>query len=510
MSQLDENLSLEDVFTRFTTFEKKHSLFGRRVSGIPYWHMIRARVYAVAVVPHFMDMGPLHPDYNRTPSKAPRSLVGGIGRVVRRLLGRIKRRAVVLWQGVFHAPSFASRRRDVLISLTPRLVDGPSGRPVRQMVDYFVGELRSSYATCEWFFRGAAARRHFGAGRVFGWAGVDAKVSAFRASAEFGAIREAAQAEAEDLAGRLNGELGTEIGVEWLAKSITDALSYAKAAPPALGRWLKRLKVKCVVTVVSYCFKNFVLTKTAREMGIPVVELQHGTIFPTHIAYNLPLRDSPYSPDWLFVWGRYWARQTANYPVKRAVVCGYPYVDAALVANPLVPHETPTVLFISQGPVGRRLSEAAVALRGMLSPHECRIVFKPHPNEMRTWRSLYPELAASGVEVVDSPSRTLYSCLAESDAIAGVYSTAMIEGFSWGAKAFVFKNMYGAEMMSGFCKEGLAEFVDGPAELADKLRTFFAAPVKERCRFDREELFAKNAAGNVAAAIDRIVGGLEP
>ena len=131
-------------------------------------------------------------------------------------------------------------------------------------------------------------------------------------------------------------------------------------------------------------------------------------------------------------------------------------------------------------------------------------------NETKSWRTLYPALSDSGVEVAEDATRGIYSWLAEADAVAGVYSTAMIAGLVWGARAYVFRPLAGADVMAAFCSGGAAEYVDGAEDLAARLRRQFAADAAGAAPFDSSGFFVGNAAANVAAAIDRIAEGKEP
>ena len=504
MSDSVQGMTMAETSRLFGEFERRHALFNRNIRGIPYWHLVRFRVYSTVVLPQCAHTGCAHPDLGLRAKK-------GVPSRLRRPFSRLLAKAARLWDFVFHNPMTAVARRDVLISLAPRIVPDPCGsRKIRQIVDPFVGCLKSSYATCEWQFKGTAVTKHEGSGRVFKWSCADAVVAAYRKSADFALLRGEALHEADRLTVEIESAFGVRPEPAILAKSIADALSYAIAAPPVLRKWLKHLQVKCIVVAVAYSFKNFVLVKTAREMGVATVELQHGTVYPAHLAYNLPIADSPYSPDYFLAWGDWWVKQIRNFPVRRAVPTGCPFLENAISRYPRKPNDgPPLVLFISQGTIGSRLSELAVGL-GRILGGTCRIVFKPHPNEMRTWRTLYPTLVGSGVEVVEDTTRSVYFWLAEANAVVGVYSTAMIEGFVWGVKTYVFKSLPGADTMAAFCSGGAAEYVDSAEDLALRLRLQFTADAVGATSFNKADFFVDHAAANVAAAIDRIVEGKEP
>lgn len=502
----DASASLSSTFERFLAFEKGAGLFSREVCGVRFWHYIRFPVYSHLVLPYFVPTGHPHPD---ALSRDGRKGVG------KSRLARLKAKAKAFMSAsrafLFRNPVFTARRREVFFSLVPRIARDSNGRRLRQMIDYFAGGLSHSWAVLERPVSGRGdCARHDGGGRIFEWREGRKAMSRFKSSREFaGMVPELA-----DAAAALRGEIASELGVRVedgvLERIVANALLCEHAAVPLLKKWFRRLGVRCVVSVVHYDYTNLAVAKAAHDMGVPVVELQHGTIYPAHAAYNLPVTDSPYSPDYLLGWGGHWLRQTRNFPARKALAVGYPFLEKALADHPRAPHGgTPLVLFISQGTIGKDLSALAAELAGR-ARNAYRIVFKPHPTEVKSWRRLYPALAGSGVEVAEDAARGIYSWLAEADAVAGVYSTAMIEGFVWGVKAYVFRRLPGAETMEGFCSYGAAEYVDGAEDLDARLRAQFASGASGGAAVDRTDLFADNAAANVSAAIDRIVEGEEP
>lgn len=488
---------MPSVFEHFFAFENKNGLFSREACGVRFWHFIRFAIYSGIILPHFVDMGDAHPDM----------AVSQSGTVKKRVpFGRMRK-----WtERIRFDPLFAFKRREVLVALAPRIARIENGQRVRSAVDFFLGGLRASHSVLEYPMPGSGYAVHDGGGRIFRWMQAQCVLKAFKMSKEFAAL----SGELEESARRLSEEIASAFGVDvdrtWLVRKIGSAVAMDRAVVPLLRAWLDRLGVRCVVEVVHYAEKNLALTRAAHDNGIPVVELQHGTIYPAHAAYNLPVADSPYTPDYLLGWGDWWLRQTRNFPLKRAVAVGYPFLEDAFARNPRKSHGgAPLVLFISQGTIGARLSKLAVEL-GRIMAAECRIVFKLHPNESKTWRTLYPDLVDSGIEVAADASRSIYSWLAAADAAAGSYSTAMIEGFVWGVRTYVFRSLPGADTMAAFCSGGAAEYVDGAEDLAARLRLKFAAEAAGAASFDKDDFFVDHAAENVAAAIDRIAEGKEP
>jgi hypothetical protein len=291
-----------------------------------------------------------------------------------------------------------------------------------------------------------------------------------------------------------------------LRRRIASAVALEKAAVPLLRKWLRRLGVKCVVEVVHYAIANMALTRAAHEEGIPVVELQHGTVYPAHAAYNLPVKDSCCSPDYLLGWGESWLAQTSNFPRRDSIAVGYPYIESFRLASPrrAAADGAYRVLFISQGTVGRELADMAVELSRLLPQPRFRISFKLHPSEMLSWRRLYPCLADSAVAVVDDALRSVYECFADGDVTVGACSTALIEGFVWGLKAYIIRGLAGADTMAQFCNGEQAMYVDTVDELASCISGDAARIAGEGADFDRETYFRSGSADTMAKLIDRL------
>ena len=492
--------SLSSVFARFSAFERDADLFSREVCGVRFWHHIRFNVYSKLVLPRFVPMDAAHPDMRMKSARksgfADRvaSLVSGGWRSLRMLtLGN---------------PSFALKRRDVLISLSPRTTTLPDGRRIRIAVDFFAGKLKSSWCVLEFPVGASDCPPNDGPGRVFRWEAAKRAAGRFRSSAAFKALRPEIVSAAERLSRELSERFGIDVDEAAVGRGIGSAVVMELAAVPLLRGWLRRLGVRCVVEVVHYSAVNMALTRAAHEVGIPVVELQHGTIYPAHAAYNLSVKDSGCSPDFLLGWGERWLKQTSNFPRRDSIAVGYPYIESFYLALPRrAAAGVFRVLFVSQGTVGRELADMAVELSRLLPPPRFRITFKLHPNEMRSWRRLYPRLAGSAVAVVDDASVSVYECFADSDVTVGVCSTALIEGFVWGLRAYVMRGLAGADTMAQFCNGEQAKYVDAVNELASCISGDAARTAGCGADFDREAYFRSGSADTMAEMIDRLAGG---
>ena len=292
---------------------------------------------------------------------------------------------------------------------------------------------------------------------------------------------------------------------------IDEMLRFREIYAPLFERWFRRLGVRVLVTTIQAGRENAVMTEVAHDLGIPVAEMQHGTVYAENMVYHLGEREKTYSPDYFLAWGDHWGECLYNYANERFVSVGYPFLDHFVRVCPRSPRQEGDplrVLFISQPTIGAEMSRMALELARRISPDRCRVVYKLHPNETMTWRSLYPALVGSSVEVIGNCDRNIYQCLQDADVTVGANSTALIEGFAWGVVALVLRFLPAGETMDGFCRAGLAEFVDSDEDLYSKICRMAdddtAVGISD---FDISRFWVPDAARNVASFIDSLAAG---
>lgn len=205
----------------------------------------------------------------------------------------------------------------------------------------------------------------------------------------------------------------------------------------------KKRKPKMIFVVVAY--ENQAIVGAAKDLGITVLELQHGTITDYHLGYSYPKKtrssgEIKYFPDKILTFGEYWINnETCPIAKKDVIPIGFSYfesqskdfLDIQVIDN--------QILFISQGVIGKYLSKIAHDLACELKDYE--IIYKLHPGEYGTWRQNYPELVdASSFDnfmVIDNSETPLYKLFAESNYQVGAFSTAIYEGLMFNCKTFI-------------------------------------------------------------------------
>lgn len=226
-------------------------------------------------------------------------------------------------------------------------------------------------------------------------------------------------------------------------------------------RLLERLGVERVYVVVGY-FQQHVIG-AAEDLGVPVVELQHGTITPYHLGYSYPGRPRiGQQPGELWCFGRYWA-ETVELPAGTTTrVVGAPQLPTGPVTK-----QAGLVLVSSQGTVGPRL--LAVAGELAAARPDLRVVFRLHPSEHL---SDYPS-TPDGVELSTGDVSQTYELMAAATYQVGVSSTTLFEGMALGCRTVVVA-LPGWEYLAPAVDRGDAVLAHDSAELAALLD---AAPV---------------------------------
>lgn len=242
---------------------------------------------------------------------------------------------------------------------------------------------------------------------------------------------------------------------------------------------------KQVYVVVAY--ENKALVAACQDLGVEVLELQHGTISNYHLGYSYPnehivnvnknntLSTIEYFPDKLLSFGDYWA-DACTYPIKKnnIIPLGYPYFEECSKDFVNIKKNKNQILFISQGVIGKYLSKFAYELLVKLNNRNVRfkIVYKLHPGEYENWKVNYPELLeaseSSNFEVVDDSKTPLYKLFAESQYQVGAFSTAIYEGLQFDCKTFIV-DLPGVEYVENLIEENIVRLVSSVNDLINNL-----------------------------------------
>jgi hypothetical protein len=449
-----------DVLRAFIEFEERAGLFDRRARGVPYWQLIRHDVFRETL----QALGLAAPAHRRIEELPLHQWMGPQLRQLPRTLARsvwsTLRPAELLVAA--HPRHLAYQGRFVCPYTQPLLWSSPRSRVV--MTGHFQGR---------YFAPDAGERTRY----------VDLSLvlahAAFRArELRGGGLSRAELAELAEIAAGLHLQLGAAALASAIERRARTAVLTVLGMRSRLSQLLDRVQPRLIVEVVGYRLVNQVLALLARERGIPIAELQHGTLGAAHPAYNFAPGRRPESfPDHLLLFGALWREATPGLPLMAAntPALGYAWLELQRQVYVRLRGAGPRrVLFLSQGSIGRELARVAAELRQRLPRDEFEIVYRLHPSEAPDWQQAYPELARADLRVESAAQRPLYATQSDSDVQVGVYSTALLEGVAFGLETYLVA-LPGHEQLALLTAAGIARLVPDAASLAAALRDASAA-----------------------------------
>lgn len=250
----------------------------------------------------------------------------------------------------------------------------------------------------------------------------------------------------EQLKKNLRKEFGIDIPIEYL---IEKEIGKFKLNYNYYHNYFKKKKVKKIYLICSYGKEGIIAA--AKDLKIEVIELQHGIIIKQHLGYNFKEIEIPYFPDKLLLWGEYW-KELNIFPKNTEIeISNFSYLNKQIEKYKNINRIEEQIIFISQGPIGRKLSIKAIEF-AKENP-EKKIVYKLHPREYGIWRKEYKELFKNkdlkNLIIVDNNKKNLYEYLYESSYLIGVSSTVIYEALNIGLKVGIIK-LYSYEFFKEF------------------------------------------------------------
>lgn len=257
-----------------------------------------------------------------------------------------------------------------------------------------------------------------------------------------------------------------------LIKKATTSIRRFKSRFEIYNRIFKEKKPEKIFIVVSYL--NAPIIAAAKNNQIPTIEIQHGTISPYHLGYSFPActRELEYFPDFFYSFGEYWT-QSVKLPIaqEKISVYGFPYFAELKKEYRAITKKPKQLLFLSQGVIGKELSQ--FAYKTAIELKDYHIVYKLHPGEYDRWAKEYEALKCAqqlkNFTIVDNDSVNLYQYLAESKYQVGVFSTAIYEGIAFKCKT-ILVDLPGIEYMKDLVDGNIIPKVHTVEELKESLQ----------------------------------------
>lgn len=263
---------------------------------------------------------------------------------------------------------------------------------------------------------------------------------------------------------------------------------------------LKKISPKVIVEVYSGALNIMVLNETAKKLGIPIVELQHGLMADGHFHYNYVEKiEIETYPNKFFAFSKFWIRDT-RFPLspENIIVTGSPYVDEKIKSKAIQADLQKSVLFISQPTESESLSNLAVDLYEIFKrkgDHH-KIIYKLHPCEdinHKTFNRLREN--SNNIVIITSQKTTVYDCFYESFVQIGHSSTALYEGIAFNLKTLILKNDDSLKM-SSLVEHNYAKFICNAGDIIDSLDSSFATT---------NNFWKKDALSNIKRELNKLL-----
>lgn len=267
---------------------------------------------------------------------------------------------------------------------------------------------------------------------------------------------------------------------------------------------LKLVRPKLLMVTVGYHAFIQTMVAEAKKRHIPTVELQHARIGDTHLAYNYIYRGKLESfADYMFVYGNY-DKSCPRFPIEEDHVIAVGYPELEKKANYYSRHKKnnkrKVITFLSAPSPENVILKYALELRKNQKLKDYRIIYKLHPCEYNDWKTWYPELENSGLEVISNNLHDIYYYLGHSDYVAGISSTVLFEAIEFNTQIFVIKD--------GDYRKAEYLYQNDYAclvESSDRLVEAIVNPVEKRQVVRENEYFKMNGMQNIRNEIKRIL-----
>ena len=204
------------------------------------------------------------------------------------------------------------------------------------------------------------------------------------------------------------------------------------------------IKKKCTkylfIEDAHYGLDKALLIKASRELGIIVIEPQHGFVGFNHPAYSFGegVRKNKdfqiYYPNYFFSYGKFW-NNSISIPNKSFII-GNPHL-ANYCIRKTTKISSNKILIISSG---ISLEETTLLVFKILELSKNYIIYlRPHPQELPYISTKFKDLISSGI-IIDYDD--LYTSLSNSDIIISELSTVLFESIYLKLNVFLFNTNY--------------------------------------------------------------------
>lgn len=470
---------MNNYLADFLKFEHENDMFHKKIKDVNYWHIIRNFVYMNILVGK-ENIQTAHPFKKK---KFFDYII-----IILKLIKNI----------IEFNPFIKIKQSDILFFHAPRKIEGKNGY-YSSMIDTFIDDLQYSYCILErptnFEHQPYLMDRYI---KYTDYIEVKRIISQMLNKKK--CISKKDMVEVNSWCDILERIYNININRQIIYDRIINAVCSYKVCSKNYKKLLLKYKPKVIIEVCHYDIPCLIMNSIANELGVPIIELQHGTIGCNHESYNFYSKDfvSSYLPNYIFAFGQFWIDNT-NFPSKeyKMIATGFPYYDQEVDKYKDFSKCNDKILVLSQGTIGQKLSELAIELSDLLKNHEYEIIYKLHPSEYNNWRNLYPKLSENNnIVVIDNNNKDLYEYFSICKYLIGVYSTAIYESLGFDINILIYK-VPGYEYVKELYRDGYAEIVND----AEEILFYINGVNKNRC-INKDYFWKENSKENIIKELE--------
>jgi len=408
----------DKLIDKFIQFEEDYNLFELQIFGISLWPVIRFRVYSL-----------IYQKVNNTQINHPKK------NVFKSIILIIKGSYLAL----IKSPFFLKKKSTIIFN-HPRKIINENGFYECKYTEHLTGH--DAYV-----FEIPFQDRHYKPSQTPNLVYLDIILTLGRLNSIIGKFKYLKNADINKII-KLKHSIEREFNVKIpdFITLVKVLINKHKIISFLAKKILKQIKPRQLIMTVAYSDINLPFVEQAKRLGIKVIELQHGIMGGSHIAYNFyKIQNFNWYPDEIWVWNDFWANKS-KFPIinEKIIVKGFPYLEKYKKERIINNENKKQIIIISQGPFSDKLIDLTIKLNNKLNHKVYQIAYKPHPSELEANVKNMDVLLKQNILI--STDNNIYKVFNESYCQIGVNSTALFEGIELGLKTFVYK-ISGSEVL---------------------------------------------------------------
>lgn len=294
-----------------------------------------------------------------------------------------------------------------------------------------------------------------------------------------------------------------------ISYDLEDRVKYILKAIWAYEKWFTYVKPKKIYVICYYSLSYLPAFYVAKKLGIPIIEMQHGSLGAHHYAYSSfkSMSDNPF-PNYLFSFGEQYKKNISSYiyPKEKIKIVGFNFIEQTRSHK-----DENKIAFFTKYP--ELIGKVIITVAG--EPDIDRQIFDFFIKVAELHDDIYIVYVPRFLEAYHTQTLTnmyietelnVYQCMQNSSITAGVYTTCMVESLALGVPALLV-NIHGM-INSSYLKlyDGIKAY-----RVVDESREVLVA-VKELLEIDEGEVIKdgdKFYAHNHRALLEKAIKEVE-